>query len=96
MAEFEQGEILKDHRVTKTKDENGTLIVFRPDDSVFKKYNYRMDYVENQLWNYAYLNAGLKIILNGKTLVSKNGLLDLLERKTNVETLRYPIVHLKM
>lgn len=95
VAEFEQGEILKDHRVTKTKDENGTLIVFRPDDSVFKKYNYRMDYVENQLWNYAYLNAGLKIILNGKTLVSKNGLLDLLERKTNVETLRYPIVHLK-
>ncbi len=95
VAEFEQGEILKDHRVTKTKDENGTLIVFRPDDSVFKKYNYRMDYVENQLWNYAYLNAGLKIILNGKTLVSKNGLLDLLERKTNIETLRYPIVHLK-
>jgi topoisomerase-4 subunit B len=95
IAEFEQGEITKDHRVTKLKDENGTLIVFRPDDSVFKKYKFRMDYVENQLWNYAYLNAGLKIILNGKTLVSKNGLLDLLERKTNVDSLRYPIIHLK-
>ncbi len=95
VAEFEKGEILKDHRISKTKDENGTLIVFRPDDSVFKKYNFRMDYVENQLWNYAYLNAGLKIVVNGKTLVSKNGLLDLLERKTNVENLRYPIIHLK-
>lgn len=95
VAEFEKGEILKDHRISKTKDENGTLIVFRPDDSVFKKYNFRMDYVENQLWNYAYLNAGLKIVVNGKTLVSKNGLLDLLERKTNVEALRYPIIHLK-
>lgn len=95
VAEFEKGEILKDHRISKTKDENGTLIVFRPDDTVFKKYNFRMDYVENQLWNYAYLNAGLKIVVNGKTLVSKNGLLDLLERKTNVENLRYPIIHLK-
>ncbi|MEL7247478.1 MAG: DNA topoisomerase IV subunit B [Bacteroidota bacterium] len=95
VAEFSQGEITKDHKIGKSKDDNGTLMVFRPDDSVFKKYKYRMDYVENQLWNYAYLNAGLKIIVNGKTLVSKNGLRDLLERKTNVEALRYPIIHLK-
>ncbi|MEL6656406.1 MAG: DNA topoisomerase IV subunit B [Bacteroidota bacterium] len=95
VAEFSQGEITKDHKIGKSKDDNGTLMVFRPDDSVFKKYKYRMDYVENQLWNYAYLNAGLKIIVNGKTLVSKNGLRDLLERKANVEALRYPIIHLK-
>ena len=95
IAEFSQGEITKDHKIGKSKDDNGTLMVFRPDDSVFKKYKFRMDYVENQLWNYAYLNAGLKIILNGKTLVSKNGLLDLLERKTNVDALRYPIIHLR-
>ena len=95
VAEFSQGEITKDHRISKSKDDNGTLMVFRPDDSVFKKYKFRMDYVENQLWNYAYLNAGLKIIVNGKTLVSKNGLLDLLERKANVDALRYPIIHLR-
>ncbi len=95
MAEFNQGVIVKDHKISKSKEDNGTLIVFQPDSSVFKKYKFRTDYVENQLWNYAYLNAGLRIIFNGKTLVSKNGLLDLLERKTNVEALRYPIIHLK-
>ena len=94
VAEFNQGEILKDHRVVKSKDDNGTLVEFIPDDSVFKNYKFRKDYVENQLWNYAYLNAGLKLIFNGKTLVSKNGLLDLLMRKTNPEALRYPIIHL--
>jgi len=95
VAEFDQGVLTKDHKITKTTDENGTLIVFRPDEEIFKKYKFRVDFVENQLWNYAYLNAGLKILFNGKTLVSKNGLLDLLERKTNVDTLRYPIIHLK-
>ncbi|RME96112.1 MAG: type IIA DNA topoisomerase subunit B, partial [Bacteroidetes bacterium] len=95
VAEFRQGELIKDHRQTKTKEENGTLIEFEPDASIFKKYKFRSDYVENQLWNYAYLNAGLKIIFNGKTLVSKNGLRDLLERKVNAENLRYPIIHLK-
>ncbi len=95
VAEFDQGVLTKDHKIVKTKDENGTLIVFRADEEIFKKYKYRVDFVENQLWNYAYLNAGLKILFNGKTLVSKNGLLDLLERKTNVDTLRYPIIHLK-
>jgi topoisomerase-4 subunit B len=54
-----------------------------------------MDYVQNQIWNYCYLNAGLAIYLNGKKYVSKNGLLDLLQNKTNEDDLRYPIVHLK-
>ncbi len=95
VAEFKQGELIKDHRVTKSKESNGTIIEFRPDDSVFKKYKFRPDYVENQLWNYAYLNAGLKLNFNGKSFVSKNGLLDLLSRKTSSEQLRYPIIHLK-
>lgn len=94
-AEFERGELTKDHRVKKMPEDNGTLVMFKPDSSVFKKYKFRLDYVENQLWNYAYLNAGLKIRLNGKILQSKNGLLDLLERKTTSEHLRYPIIHLK-
>jgi topoisomerase-4 subunit B len=94
-ADFEKGELIKDHRVKAVKEENGTLITFVPDAEIFKKYRFRSDYVESQLWNYAYLNAGLKLRFNGKTLVSKNGLFDLLTRKTNPENLRYPIIHLK-
>ncbi|PHI21502.1 DNA topoisomerase IV [Lewinellaceae bacterium SD302] len=94
-ADFEKGVLVKDHRVKKTTEGNGTLVSFVPDASIFKNYKFRQDYVENQLWNYAYLNAGLKLKYNGKTLVSKNGLLDLLTRKTNPENLRYPIIHIK-
>ncbi|NBC07913.1 MAG: type IIA DNA topoisomerase subunit B [Bacteroidetes bacterium] len=95
IAEFERGELQKDRRVKKMKEPNGTLVEFEPDQSIFKKYRFRSEYVENQLWNYAYLNAGLKLNFNGKTLVSRNGLLDLLERKTSKEQLRYPIIHMK-
>lgn len=95
IAEFAKGELVKDQKPKKSNDENGTLIRFQPDTSVFKKYTYRKDYVENQLWNYAYLNAGLKLRFNGETYVSRNGLLDLLERKTRSEQLRYPIIHFR-
>ncbi|MEM6380521.1 MAG: DNA topoisomerase IV subunit B, partial [Bacteroidota bacterium] len=95
VAEFERGELTKDHKIGKSKEENGTLVYFRPDDTIFKNYRFRSEYIENQLWNYAYLNAGLKLNFNGKTLYSRNGLLDLLTRKTNAEQLRYPIIHLK-
>lgn len=95
VAEFEQGVLSKDHRVAKTKDENGTTVVFRPDKSVFKNYRFIPEYIANQIWNYAYLNAGLSIYFNGKRFYSKNGLLDLLERKTNPDAIRYPIIHLK-
>ena len=94
-ADFEKGELVKDHRVKKMDEPNGTLVEFEPDQSIFKKYRFRSEYVENQLWNYAYLNAGLKLNFNGKTLVSRNGLLDLLQRKTANENLRYPIIHMK-
>ena len=95
VAEFEKGELIKNHNQAKTKEPNGTLISFRPDESIFKHYKFKTDYVENQLWNYAYLNAGLKLNFNGKTIYSRNGLLDLLKNKTNPEQLRYPIIHLK-
>ena len=94
VAEFEQGNLKKDHRVAKSGEANGTIVEFRPDDSIFKKYRYRPDFLENQLWNYAYLNSGLRINFNGKTLYSRNGLLDLLTRKTQTEHLRYPIIHM--
>ncbi len=95
VVEFERGDIIKEHRISKTDEENGTMVSFVPDFSIFKNYKFVLDYVEDQLWNYAYLNAGLKIIFNGKTIVSKKGLYDLMTRKTDVETHRYPIIHLK-
>lgn len=94
-AEFNQGELINDHKIGSSSETNGTLTVFKPDGEIFKNYKFRNDYVENMLWNYAYLNAGLRLVFNKKTLVSKNGLLDLLNNKTNEETNRYPIIHLK-
>lgn len=94
-AEFERGVLTKEHKEAKTDESNGTLVHFIPDETVFKNYKYFHEYLENQVWNYCFLNAGLKIVLNGKTYVSKNGLLDLLERKTNADEIRYPIIHLR-
>ena len=95
IAEFSQGNLVHDHKIIASDEANGTITQFRPDDSIFKKYRFRPEFLENQLWNYAYLNAGLRIVFNGNTYYSKNGLLDLLTRKTNVESLRYPIIHMK-
>jgi topoisomerase-4 subunit B len=93
-ATFEFGE-LKDEVDSKTDEPNGTLTEFTADDSVFKNYKFINEFVENQIWNYVYLNAGLSIWFNKKRYYSKNGLLDLLTRKSNEEQLRYPIIHLK-
>ena len=95
LVEFSSGEIVTDMKVTKSQDRNGTLIVFEPDNGVFKNYHFIPEYLENQMWNYAFLNAGLTINFNGKKYHSENGLLDLLKRKTDEESLRYPIIHLK-
>jgi topoisomerase IV subunit B len=93
-AEFIRGVITKDGKVAKTNEPNGTMIEFIPDESIFKHYKFRHEYVENQIWNYAYLNAGLKLNYNDEIYVSKNGLKDLLERKTDIDHLLYPIIHL--
>lgn len=95
LAEFEQGNLINDAKVVKSADSDGTLTVFRPDASIFKKYKFRSEFVETQLWNYAYLNAGLKIQFNGQSFYSKNGLLDMLDKRTSNEHIRYPIIHLK-
>ncbi|MFN8243342.1 MAG: DNA topoisomerase IV subunit B [Ferruginibacter sp.] len=94
-AEFEKGNLIREYKEGKTTEENGTLVTFVPDDTVFKKFHFVQEYLDNQFWNYCYLNAGLVMNLNGKRYVSKNGLLDLLQRKTNEDELRYPIIHLK-
>jgi len=94
-AEFQKGVLIKEYKEAKSSEENGTLITFIPDESVFKNFHFVQEYLDNQLWNYCYLNAGLVLNLNGKRYVSKNGLLDLLQRKTNPDELRYEIIHLK-
>jgi topoisomerase-4 subunit B len=94
-AEFERGALIKEYKEAKTGEQNGTLVTFIPDEKVFKNYKFHYEFLENQIWNYCFLNAGLKIIFNGKSFVSKNGLLDLLQRKTNEDEIRYPIIHLK-
>lgn len=94
-AEFSKGILVKEYRENATDEPNGTLIEFRPDETVFRNYHFIPDYIENQIWNYCFLNAGLTIHFNGRNFLSKNGLLDLLSRRTNSESLRYPIIHLK-
>jgi topoisomerase-4 subunit B len=95
VADFRQGKLINDYPITATNEKNGTTIVFEPDDTIFKNFSFVPQYLEDQIWNYAFLNTGLKIIFNGQEYVSKNGLLDLLLRKTNEDEIRYPIIHLK-
>jgi len=94
IAEFSKGELLKDEEKTTTQ-RNGTAVTFYPDDSIFRHYHYRTEFVENMIWNYVFLNSGLTINFNGKKFVSENGLKDLLERNIDAESMRYPIIHLK-
>lgn len=95
VAEFDKGELIKDHKIAKTTERNGTKFQFHADNTIFKNFHFVTEFIEEQLWNYAYLNAGLTINFNGEKFVSKDGLKDLLTKKTNEAELRYPIIHLK-
>ncbi len=95
IAEFERGILVNDQKEEATNEKNGTIITFVPDDTIFRNYHYRPEFLEEQIWNYAYLNAGLALHFNDSVYMSKNGLLDLLQRKSNAEAIRYPIIHLK-
>ncbi|HIU88812.1 MAG TPA: type IIA DNA topoisomerase subunit B [Candidatus Caccomonas pullistercoris] len=91
-AEFERGELVNDKQEA-TEEENGTYIFFEPDDTLFTGYRYRPEFVETMLRNYTYLNTGLAIYYNGRRILSRNGLVDLLnDNMTNAGL--YPIVHL--
>ncbi len=94
-AEFSQGQLVSDPQPQKTSQRNGTLITFQPDDTIFKNYVFRPEYLESQIRNYCYLNAGLVIHFNGQKYEAKNGLFDLLNDKTDPEARRYDIIHLK-
>jgi topoisomerase-4 subunit B len=93
-AEFSQGIISKDHKISKSESKNGTTMIFNPDPGIFHNYQYRAQYVERLLWNYAYLNAGLTIVFNGQKFKSENGLKDLLAANLSEDQL-YPTIHLR-
>jgi topoisomerase-4 subunit B len=95
-AEFARGVLVRESDGYEPTDErNGTLVVFEPDDTVFKHYHFIPQFLENQIWNYAFLNAGLTLNFNRQKYFSQNGLLDLLRRHTDEDALRYPIIHLR-
>ena len=92
---FSQGKVRKQHKKNRpSKEGNGTRVCFYPDEEIFGSFKFRREYIENMVWNYAYLNAGLTLKINGKRYKSKNGLFDLLTENLNTEPL-YPIIHLK-
>lgn len=94
MAEFCKGKLTKDSGIFDDQGERGTYVYFEPDSTLFENYKYNEEYIETMLRNYAYLNTGLTILFNGKRILSKNGLQDLLNENITSEIL-YPIVHLK-
>jgi topoisomerase-4 subunit B len=93
-AEFSKGDLVKEHKLVSSNEKNGTLVEFRPDDTIFKKYHFVHEYIDKMIWNYAFLNTGLKLYLNGQEYKSDNGLKDLLEKNITGEII-YPIIHLR-
>ena len=93
-VEYCRAIVEKEEAIHPTNEENGTLIEFIPDATIFTGYAFRDDYVESLLKNYVFLNTGLTITYNGKKFHSKNGLVDLLNEYMTSEPL-YPIIHMK-
>ena len=95
LVEFAQGRLKKEHKVAKTAERNGTLIEFTPDPALFgADFRFRLEFIEDMLWNYAFLNRGLTLTFNGKSFKSEKGLEDLLRKNLAGEPL-YPIIHLE-
>ena len=92
---FNQGVLEENEPPSSSSQRNGTQVSFVPDETIFKKFRYRNEYVAKMLKNYVYLNPGLTIVFNGEKYVSKNGLKDLLEDNNNTEDFLYPVIHLK-
>jgi topoisomerase-4 subunit B len=93
-ASFACGELTEENKPSASSEKNGTIVTFSPDETLFGRFRFIPEYVESLLKNYVYLNAGLKLIYNGTTYYSQNGLVDLLNDHMNDEGL-YPIIHLK-
>ena len=93
-AKFEYGKLVEDDAIVESSQRKGTKVAFRPDPEIFVNYRYILEYVEKMLWNYAYLNPGLTLYLNGEKFYSENGLKDLLQDNLDGNTL-HDIIHLK-
>ncbi|CAN5408945.1 DNA topoisomerase IV subunit B [soil metagenome] len=94
-AEFERGDLVNEEELDETSRRRGTKVTFTPDESIFKNFRYRNEYIEKMLKNYVYLNPGLTILFNGEKFYSENGLKDLLGDSISKEDQLYPIIHLK-
>ncbi len=95
LAEFEKGTLVNESLTKEKELKPGTIVTFIPDNSFFGNYHFIPEYIEQLLWNYVFLNNGLTIYFNGQRFVAKNGLLDLLNRSINGNSVLYPIIHLK-
>jgi topoisomerase-4 subunit B len=92
-AEFKCGALVAEGPIAPSSEVNGTVVEYIADNTIFRNYKYQFDLVQERLWNYAYLNRGLTLEFNGRKFMSKNGLLDLLNRHVD-DTIRYPVIHL--
>lgn len=95
VAEFKQGELIRETTDQPTDLRNGTWITFTPDPEVFGPYHFLKEYLEQMIWNYCYLNNGLSIVFNGQRFLARNGLLDMLTRINNGSETLYPVIHIK-
>jgi len=88
--------LVVDPPIEKCEEKQGTIITFTPDPELFGNFHYLIEYIEEMLWNYVFLNNGITIIFNGTKMQAKNGLLDLLEHNINGNgPVRYPIIHIR-
>lgn len=94
-AEFSLGELTNDIAIEESTKRKGTKVIFIPDETIFKNFKYRTEYVQKMLKNYVYLNPGLTIDFNGEKFYSENGLKDLLMETISDEDMSYPIIHLR-
>jgi topoisomerase IV subunit B len=94
LVEFADGAITNDTKIVDSTEKQGTIITFTPAEKIFGKFHFIHEYVEQMIWNYAYLNTGLSIHFNGKSYFSERGLFDLLNQNLSGNIL-YPIIHLK-
>lgn len=94
-AEFRKGDIILNGNISDSDENQGTITEFIPDSTIFSDFSFREEYITEMLWNYAFLNSGLKLRYNNETIYSQNGLLDLLSKKVDEKNIRYPIIYLK-
>lgn len=95
IAEFERGTLIREELLEENDLASGTIVTFIPDEQLFGNFHYIPEYIEQLLWNYAFLNNGLTILFNGQRLRARNGLLDLLTRNINGNPLIYPVIHIR-